>query len=237
MLAVDSGVDPKECEKAEAYFTEDGEPCLSYFYDSDPVRNRVDGRPVHVVHVQGDPERGQLIGYVELFGCVRIIVCLANQDKCCLHSSYVKCGFCMPGRKRQGNDPKRRVSPLGTLSCDVRANLANARYVGNALHKSKPGDYCFTPPANPRHNKSLCDDLRPIRKREAIRLFRSGIRLDMVSTFVQNGLPKYVWAVDHDGQAYEAKLGDDGSAYHGYRLYKNDPMQAYVLATWQGRNQ
>ena len=143
----------------------------------------------------------------------------------------------MPSRKRQGNDPKRRISPIEELGCDVRANLANARYVGSALHKSKPADYCFTPPVNPRPDKSLCDDLRPIPKREAIRLFRSGIRLDMVSTYVQNGLPKYVWAVDHDGEAYEAKLGDEGSAYHGYRLYKNDPMQAYVVATWEERDQ
>ena len=143
----------------------------------------------------------------------------------------------MPNRKRQGNDPTRRISPLGTLSCDVRSRLAQARYVGDALHKSQPADYGFTPPVNPRRGKSLCDDLRPILRKEAIKLFRSGIRLDMVSTRLQNGLPKYVWAVDDDGEAYEAKLGHDGLVYHGYRLYKKDRMQAYVLDNWRERNQ
>lgn len=85
----------------------------------------------------------------------------------------------------------------------------NARYIGSAHHKSKPADYCFNPPANPRPGKSLCDGLRVIRKIEATRLFRSGIRSEMVSSYVDgnNGLPKYVWAVDKDGEAYEAKMG------------------------------
>ena len=143
----------------------------------------------------------------------------------------------MPSRKRQGNNPKRRIAPLGTLGCDARSRLAHAHYVGSAHHKSQPADYGFTPPVNPRPSKSLCDDLRPITRKEAIELFRSGIRLDMVSSHLENGLPKYVWAVDDDGNAYEAKVGDDGASYHGYRLRRDDRMQAYVLAEWRERKQ
>ena len=30
----------------------------------------------------------------------------------------------------------------------------------------------------------------------------------MVSDYLENGLPKFVWSVDYAGEAYEAKLGD-----------------------------
>ena len=80
-LAVGSGVNPKDCEKSDEYLKKAGEPCVAYFYDFDPISNRVDGMPIHVVHVQGDPNRRQLIGYVELFGCVRVIVCLSSRYK------------------------------------------------------------------------------------------------------------------------------------------------------------
>lgn len=61
----------------------------------------------------------------------------------------------MPSRKRQGNNPKRRVAPRGTVSPEIQSNLAEARYAGSALHKSKPADYEFHPPVNPRPDKSL----------------------------------------------------------------------------------
>ena len=77
-LAAVSGVNPKDCDKFEEYLKRDGEPCVAYFYDSDPIGNRVDGMPIHVVHVQGEPDHGQLIGYVELFGCVRVVVGLSG---------------------------------------------------------------------------------------------------------------------------------------------------------------
>jgi hypothetical protein len=143
----------------------------------------------------------------------------------------------MPSRKRQGNDPKRRVIYLGTVSEETRYYLKKARYTGSALHKRRPADYGFIPPVNPRPEKSLCDGLRTIGKIEATRLFRSGIRLEMVSSCLNSGLPKYVWAVDNDGEAYEAKLGGDGSSYHGYRLYRDDPVQKYIVAEWRRRGQ
>lgn len=76
-LAVDAGIIASECEKAMKYFEDDDESCLSFFYDYDPITNRVEGMPLHAVYVQGDPEDGHLIGYVELFGCLRFGVCLS----------------------------------------------------------------------------------------------------------------------------------------------------------------
>ena len=109
----------------------------------------------------------------------------------------------MPRRKGQGNDKKRRIAALGAISCETWANLDGSHYVGSAHHKTRPADYNFNPPVNPRNGKSLCDELRPITLREAIKLFRSGVRLGMVSAHQERGLPKYVWAVDQDGEAYE----------------------------------
>jgi hypothetical protein len=80
----------------------------------------------------------------------------------------------MPNRKRQGNDVKRRITPLGDINQEIQSNLAEARYTGSAHHKSKPADYGFRPPVNPRPSKSLCDDRRTITLREASRLFQSG---------------------------------------------------------------
>ena len=142
----------------------------------------------------------------------------------------------MPHRKRQGNNPKRRIAPQYAMTQEIRSNLARSRYVGSALHKSKPADYGFVPPVNPRPNKSLCDDLRVIYLREATQLFRSGIQLGMVSSYLGNNcLPKFVWAVDNYGEAYEAKLGGDNFSYHGYRLYRDQRMSGHVIAEWERR--
>jgi hypothetical protein len=58
----------------------------------------------------------------------------------------------------------------------------------------------------------------------------------MVSSHIENDLPKYVWAVDGDGEPYEAKLGGDGRSYHGYRLEENEQaMRATVQKEWEAR--
>ncbi len=143
----------------------------------------------------------------------------------------------MRQRKRKGSGKIKKITPHGAMSCEVRAELESARYVGNPQHKRWPADYGLNPPADPRPNKSLCDGLRPIKKREAIELFRSGIGLDMVSVDLDHrGLPKRVWAVDEYGEAYEAMSSADGK-YHGYRLYRDQDMRDLVIAEWNRRNQ
>lgn len=125
--------------------------------------------------------------------------------------------------------------PLSSIVPEVQSNLEKARYTGSAHHKTKPADYGFDPPVNPRPGKSLCDDLKEIRLLEAVSLFRSGVRLGMVSSHIQAGLPKYVWSVDRDKETYEAKLGGDGSSYHGYRLSRDARMRDYIIAEWEER--
>ena len=123
--------------------------------------------------------------------------------------------------KTRGNNPKRRIVPTGYFSQAELAGFAvRARYEGSALHKLKPADYGFHPPANPRASKSACDDIRIIKRREASDLLKAAFARGMVSACEPQALPKYAWAVDADREAYEAKLGREG--YHGYRLGEDD---------------
>ena len=143
----------------------------------------------------------------------------------------------MPRRKRQvHNRPNRRIAPAGMVSDAILSNLSLANYVGSPLHKLRPADYGLDPPVSPRPGKSLCDDLRPVPRQEATRLFRAGIRLRMVSKPLADGLPKFVWAVDDHGEAYEAILGSNGPNYHGYRLKHDAANRDAVIAEWKERN-
>jgi hypothetical protein len=139
-------------------------------------------------------------------------------------------------KSRQSNNPKRRIAPPRSLSAqDLASLLAATRYVGSAQHKRIPANYGFHPPANPRPHKALCDDLRVVPLEEAQRLFAAGISKSMVSIYREGDLPKYVWSVDEWGDAYEAKLGNEG--YHGYRLDEDTEraMCALVLREWSTR--
>lgn len=136
---------------------------------------------------------------------------------------------------RNSSNPKRRIAPLG--SYDIDRLLRDARYVGSALHKTRPADYGFTPPTAPRPHKSVCDDIRIVKHREASELLRSGIALGMVSRYRVMGLPKYIWAVDVAGEVYEAKL-DANHCYHGYRLRADErAMRRLVMREWKRRCQ
>ena len=79
-LAVESGVNPKDCDNAREYLlNEHSELCFGYYYEKDLVTNRPDGIPIHCVFVKGDPNTRQLIGYAEFFGFQRMIVCLSEK--------------------------------------------------------------------------------------------------------------------------------------------------------------
>jgi hypothetical protein len=141
-------------------------------------------------------------------------------------------------RKRQGNRPDRRIAAAGFADCATKEELLERlRYVGSSNHKLHPGNYGFAPPQNPRPSKSACDEIRAILLEEAAELFRSGIRLGMFSEFTAGGVPKYVWAVDDAGEAYEAKTRPERETdYHGYRLGEDDrPMREYLRKEWKLR--
>jgi hypothetical protein len=140
--------------------------------------------------------------------------------------------------KRQSNRKDRRIASVETLTkAELDRVIETARYVGINIHKLHPGDYGFVPPVNPRPTKGVCDDLRIILMKEAAELMRDGIRRGMVSQFEPDQLPKYIWAIDGDGEVYEAKTkpGQDRD-YHGYRLGDNDKwMRAEVRREWKTR--
>ena len=140
-------------------------------------------------------------------------------------------------RTCQGNNRKRRIAKRGHFSGEELTSFAEqAQYGGSALHKSKPADYGLDPPVNPRPTKSLCDGLRVVLAAEARRLLLAGIRRGMVSTWLVEGLPKYVWAQDAQGEVYEAKLGGDMRNYHGYRLGDDEgAMKKWVTDEWATR--
>jgi len=144
----------------------------------------------------------------------------------------------MAVRKRKGNRPDRRIAPDDFLDPAARESLlARISYVGSSNHKLRPGNYGFVPSHNPRPSKSPCDDLRSVLVDEATQLFQEGIRRGMVSRFPAESVPKYVWAVDQDGEVYEAKTKPDRETrYHGYRISDDDRhMRSYVLSEWKQR--
>lgn len=144
----------------------------------------------------------------------------------------------MTTRTRQGNRPERRILPPEATSIALRDALKEGlRYGGSANHKLRPGDYGLVPTHNPRPSKSACDELRPVLLAEARTLFKRGIALGMISRLGEDGLPKYVWAVDRLGEVYEAKTKPGrNEPYHGYRLGDDErAMRRYVLDEWNKR--
>ena len=80
-LTFDAGINPNTCDLALDYLqAESGEPCFGYYYDSnnDIVSNRPAQTPFHCVHVNGDPHTGMILGYIELYGLHRMVMCLSE---------------------------------------------------------------------------------------------------------------------------------------------------------------
>ena len=146
--------------------------------------------------------------------------------------------------KHEGNDPKRRIAKPDHSARSKLAYFTDvARYEGRAYHKTKPADYGFHPPVSPRPKKSVCDDIRIIKKAEAEQLLLSGFARGMISTYREGSLnlPKFVWAVDDNGEVYESKLDGEGPNYHGYRINKyrdagSRKMHKQVLKAWERRS-
>lgn len=74
-----TGVSVRDCEHALQFLKEEeSEPCFGYYYEKDLVLARPAGIPIHIVHVNGDPERNLIRGYVEYFGVMRVVMCLSS---------------------------------------------------------------------------------------------------------------------------------------------------------------
>lgn len=143
-------------------------------------------------------------------------------------------------RKREGNRPDRRIlGHTASSETDRDAIAKRVSYLGSGHHKRRPGDYGFEPPVNPRPSKDVCDakGKRQVLLAEAQALFASGLSKGMFSKPGTNGLPKYVWAVDGNGDVYESKTRPEHETeYHGYRLGDDEvTMRRYVIDEWKLR--
>jgi len=78
-LASEAGLNLSDCEHARDYLLNDGEPCFGYYNETDVVSDRPDNVFFHCVHVCGDPVSRQVLGYVEYFGFLRIVLCLSSR--------------------------------------------------------------------------------------------------------------------------------------------------------------
>jgi len=68
-----------DCEHATQFLKkQEHEPCFGYYYEKDLVLNRPPGIPIHIVHVNGDPDSNLIRGYVEYFGVMRVVMCLSS---------------------------------------------------------------------------------------------------------------------------------------------------------------
>ena len=135
-------------------------------------------------------------------------------------------------RDRCNYNPKRRIEAGDTD--ELPRIVDRVRYTGNPAHKRNPGDFCLNPPAQPRDDKTLCDDAGIFTKAEAQRLLKEGARRGMISVQRrENDLPQNIWAVTADGYPLEAQLenGVQGT-YHGYPVPDNDPFRERILERW-----
>lgn len=74
-----SGIPSEKCQRAMAYLLgDDDDPPYGFYYERDLVMDRPGGTPLHCVALAGSAERGLLLGYVELFGIHRQVVCLSE---------------------------------------------------------------------------------------------------------------------------------------------------------------
>jgi hypothetical protein len=136
----------------------------------------------------------------------------------------------MNGRQRFNR--KRRVMDSPPPE-EARNKLANrVAYVGHPHHKSEPGDFKLSPPAQPRPDKTLCDGAGIRSRAKAKRWLLEGIRRGLISDYTRSGFPRNVWSVTDQGIVLEAR-GDDKGNYHGYPLFEPDPFREVVLQRWK----
>lgn len=139
----------------------------------------------------------------------------------------------MPSRRTQFNHKRRFASRLPEKKV-LQELAARLRYGGKPEHKRNPGDFGLTPPALPRDDKSLCDEIHLFKRAEALRLLRLGVERGMISEWDGSGYPKNIWSMTDDGIPLEAQLENPGNGtYHGYPLEVNDDYREQVIARWK----
>lgn len=139
--------------------------------------------------------------------------------------------------RRKTYNAKRRLCEPPPDRSDLASLARRVSYGGNPEHKRNPGDFGLTPPAYPRSDKSLCDDVGIFQRQVALGLLREGISRGMFSVQRVNDFPQNIWAVTDDGQALEAQLENQVQGiYHGYPMPEADPLRALILEQWAQRD-
>jgi len=130
---------------------------------------------------------------------------------------------------------RRREIQEAPDSAELARLAKRVTYGGNPVHKRNPGDFNLMPPAQPRDDKTHCDDVGITRRDEALRLLREGIIRGLVSVQTRGDFPQNVWAVAPDGTPLEAQLENRvRGSYHGYPLTEHDgDIYSEVLTRWQ----
>ena len=72
------GVRLDDLEQAREFLRGKDAPCFGYYNETDVVSDRPGGVFFHCVHVQGNARTGMVVGYVEYFGYMRIVVGLSD---------------------------------------------------------------------------------------------------------------------------------------------------------------
>jgi len=107
-------------------------------------------------------------------------------------------------------------------------------YGGNPEHKRNPGDFGLTPPAQPRPDKTLCDEVRIFERSVALEYLRHGVERGLVSESWTGDWPQNIWAMTVDGRALEAQIENAQlGTYHAYPLPESDPFVSEVRKRWE----
>ena len=140
-------------------------------------------------------------------------------------------GIEMP-RTRRAFNPKRRIE-RNADAAQLSALAVVVSYGGNPEHKSTPGDFALTPPAQPRADKTLCEGANIVTRSEAERLLKEGVRKGLVSVQTRGQFPQNIWAVTDNGCPLEAQLkNQQRGIYHGYPVPHTDPFGEVILEYW-----
>ena len=134
-------------------------------------------------------------------------------------------------KKKDGNNKQARIASKGTWG-EGRLNDLENSVIYRCLKKHKGRTAKGDVP--PHKATSKCDEKRRIQQSEAEKMLKEGIKASMMSDPAEpEGWPKYIWAVDGDGEVYEAKESrNHPGEYHGYRLNEDFRRRDDMLKEW-----
>jgi hypothetical protein len=142
-----------------------------------------------------------------------------------------------PGKRRERISFSQKRKFETDLDQAGRESLAaKVTYLGNAKHKSNPGNYNLTPPAayDVRADAGHCDITQIFDRDMADKLLKTAIKKGLISKQTRGGYPQNVWAVTDQNIVVQANLDNQGQGtYHGYPLLPTDPFVQSIKSRWQ----